>query len=218
MITRFFLIVALNVLSVAAVNAQDWKSIFKGVAETVGEKVTDKVGGKVDLFTIQGQWRYVKPECKFTSQEGNILSKAGSEIVSNKIEDQITRVMDKLHIDSTSVFTFNADSTYVITLGKTVVRGTYSINKESKEITLTSRLKKSHTASYERNLLEAGSVTLLFNADKLMNFVQSIAGGLSKSSTTTLKAVTSILNKYDGLMLGYKLRAIKEQEKNSVQL
>lgn len=207
MITRIFLILCLNVLSISAVSAQNWGSIFKGVAESLGKEVGEKVGEKVNLFSIEGSWTYTKPECQFTSEDGNILSKAGSEIVSNKVEAQISKVMDKLGIDSTSVFTFNADSTYSITLGKRTVRGTYSLNRETKEIVLTSRMKKSHTAKYSQNILEPDKLVLLFNADKLMSFVQNIAGSLTKSSTNaTLKTVNSVLNQYDGLMLGYGLK------------
>lgn len=57
--------------------AQDWKSILSGVANTVAEKVTG-----VSTFSLEGTWTYVGPDCKFESD--NVLAKVGSEIAAKK--------------------------------------------------------------------------------------------------------------------------------------
>ena len=58
--------------------AQDWKSILSGIANTVTEKVTG-----VSTFSLEGTWTYAGPDCKFESD--NVLAKVGSEIAAQKV-------------------------------------------------------------------------------------------------------------------------------------
>ena len=44
---------------------------------------------------------------------------------------------------------------------------------------------------------------LLFEADKLLKLITFLS---SKSSSATLKAISSLADSYDGMMLGYELK------------
>ena len=44
---------------------------------------------------------------------------------------------------------------------------------------------------------------LLFNSDKLLKLISFIS---SKSSNTTLNAISSLADSYDGMMLGFELK------------
>ena len=185
--------------------AQDWNSIISGVADIVGDKLGDKVSQKVETFDVKGTWVYAKPDCKLKSDD--VLSKAGGELASAKVEQKLSEVMTRLGMTETTVFTFNADSTYTITRGNRTMQGTYSLNKDTKEIVMTSRLRMNFTAKVVRNVLAPGKMSLLFKADKLMAFVQNVSGALSKrSSNKTAASLNKLFNQYDGMMLGFELR------------
>ena len=203
-VTKLLLVVMMALMPSIEMCAQDWKNILSGVASSLGEKAAEKAVEKVNMPVIEGTWTYVKPDCKF--QSDNLLSKAGSEIASKKIEDKITELMLKLGVDEHSVFTFNNDSTYTIKNSKRTTQGTYSFNRETQEITLTSRLNIHFTAKVAKNLLAPNKLSLLFKADKLMNMAKTITGSLSKNSTNkTIGAINSLLNGYNGMMLGFEL-------------
>ena len=188
------------------VSAQKWKSIFSDVAKSVGEKVTEKVAEKVDTFIVAGTWAYVQPDCKFVSD--NFLAQAGGEMAAAKVEGHMVDVLSKLGVkDSTTTFTFNPDSTYSVQLGGRTMKGTYSLNKQEKEITLTSRLGATFTAKVTKNVLTPKKMSLMFKADKLMSFVQNISESISKRSKRDgIHSANQLLSEYKGLLLGVELK------------
>ena len=203
--SRIFIVFIMAVLPMAQAAAQDWKSLLSGVASKVGEKVTEKVAEKIDTIMVAGQWVYVQPDCQFESED--LLSKAGGDFASSTIENQMSNVLSKLGVNETTVFTLSPDSTYSVTLRGHTMKGTYSVNKATKEITLTSRLRMSFTAQIKKNIIAPDKMSLLFRADKLMSFIQNITGNLAKkSSNKSISAANAILSKFDGLMLGIELK------------
>ena len=211
-ITKFILLALLTLMPTTQILGQDWKSILTGVADAVGKKASDKLASKIDTFTVSGSWQYSKPDCKFESED--LLSKAGGELAAKKVEQQMLDVLTKIGIDQRTVFTFNNDSTYTMRTGNRTMHGTYSLNKETKEIVMTSRLRFHFTAKVERNVLKPNNMSLLFNADKLMSLAQNVAGSLAQRSTSkTISTVSSLLGKYDGMTMGFEL--VKQGSQNS---
>ena len=208
-LTKLVIVAVMLLLPGVKSNAQDWNSIFSGVADAVGDKLGDKLGDKIskkkDTFDVTGTWVYAKPDCKFDSDD--LLSKAGGELAAAKIEKTMSDLMNRLGMSESSVFTFNADSSYTITRGDRIMKGTYSLNKETKEIVMTSRLKMNFTAKVVKNVLAPNKMSFLFKADKLMSFAQGISGALAKrSSNKTLASINKLFDQYDGMMLGFELK------------
>lgn len=197
---KIVVLVLLALIPGVQMQAQDWKSILKGVASQVGEKVADKV----DLFTVEGEWAYVKPDFKLESD--NLLSKAGGELAAKKMEEKAADLMAKVGFTEQSVFSFNNDSTYTLSNGKRTLKGTYSLNKETKEIIMTPRFGKSFTGKVVKNALDPKKMSLLFHADNLMSFVKGISGALAqRSNNKTISAANALLNNYSGAMFGFEL-------------
>lgn len=203
-ITKIVFVIMLAVMPGMNMQAQDWKDILSGVASSIGEKVSEKVSDKAENISITGVWNYAQSECKF--DRDNLLAKAGSELTAKKVEQRMADLFSKVGINESTVFTFNSDSTYTIQLGKSTLKGTYSFNKETKEITMVSRLKVRSTAKVTKNILSPDKMSLLFKADKLMNMVQSVTGTLAqKSSNKTINLANALFKKYEGMMLGIEL-------------
>ncbi len=200
MIGRFLLTGLILTVS-TAVSAQDWKSVLGGVVNKVEETVS-KVNESV---SIVGTWKYTAPDCKFESDD--LLSKAGGEVAAKKVEEQMSNYLSKLGFNENTVYVFNADSTYTSTVAGRTVNGTYSYNKDTKEVTLKTKIGLKMTAQVSTSLLNGGTMSLLFKADKLMSLAQTVTGAVAgKSSNATVSTLNSVLSHYDGLLLGFEMK------------
>ena len=199
--TGKFLLLGLMLTVSTAVSAQDWKSVLGGVVNKVEETVS-KVNESV---SIVGTWKYTAPDCKFQSDD--LLSKAGGEVAAKKVEDQMSNYLSKLGFNENTVYVFNADSTYTSTVAGRTVNGTYSYNKDTKEVTLKTKIGLKMTAQVSTSLLNGGSMSLLFKADKLMSLAQTVTGAVAgKSSNATITTLNTVLSQYDGLLLGFEMK------------
>ena len=196
-----FLLTGLMLTVSTAVSAQDWKSVLGGVVNKVEETVS-KVNESV---SIVGTWKYTAPDCKFQSDD--LLSKAGGEVAAKKVEEQMSNYLSKLGFNENTVYVFNADSTYASTVAGRTVNGTYSYNKDTKEVTLKTKIGLKMTAQVSTSLLNGGSMSLLFKADKLMSLAQTVTGAVAgKSSNATITTLNTVLSQYDGLLLGFEMK------------
>ena len=199
--TGKFLLLGLILTVSTAVSAQDWKSVLGGVVNKVEETVS-KVNESV---SIVGTWKYIAPDCKFQSDD--LLSKAGGEVAAKKVEEQMSNYLSKLGFNENTVYVFNADSTYTSTVAGRTVSGTYSYNKDTNEMTLKTKIGLKMTAQVSTSLLNGGSMSLLFKADKLMSLAQTVTGAVAgKSSNATITTLNTVLSQYDGLLLGFEMK------------
>ena len=200
MIGRFLLTGLILTVS-TAVSAQDWKSVLGGVVNKVEETVS-KVNESVSMV---GTWKYTAPDCKFESDD--LLSKAGGEVAAKKVEEQMSNYLSKLGFNENTVYVFNADSTYTSTMAGRTVNGTYSYNKDTKEVTLKTKIGLKMTAQISTSVLNGGKMSLLFKADKLMSLAQAVTGAVAgKSSNATVSTLNTVLSQYDGLLLGFEMQ------------
>ena len=198
MIGRFLLTGLILTVS-TAVSAQDWKSVLGGVVNKVEETVS-KVNESVSMV---GTWKYTAPDCKFESDD--LLTKAGGELAAKKVEEQMSNYLSKLGFNENTVYVFNADSTYTSTVAGRSINGTYSYNKDTKEVTLKTKIGLKLTAQVSTSVLNGGSMSLLFNADKLMSLAQTVTGAVAGKSAT-VGTLNTVLSQYDGLLLGFEMK------------
>ena len=85
---------------------------------------------------------------------------------------------------------------------KRTVSGTYVFDDEAKTITMKSKLGI-QTVAYVT--VTGNSMSLVFNADKLMSILKVITGAASKVNSTAA-TLNSVAEAYDGLMLGFELK------------
>lgn len=200
MIGRFLLTGLILTVS-TAVSAQDWKSVLGGVVNKV-EKTVSKVNESVSMV---GTWKYTAPDCKFESDD--LLSKAGGEVAAKKVEEQMSNYLSKLGFNENTVYVFYADSTYTSTVAGRTVNGTYSYNKDTKEVTLKTKIGLKMTAQISTSVLNGGKMSLLFKADKLMSLAQAVTGAVAgKSSNATVSTLNTVLSQYNGLLLGFEMQ------------
>ena len=145
----------------------------------------------------------MEPACKMTS--GDLLKEASGSLVTSALEKKMENIYTKLGIvPGNFSYTFNSDSTFTNTIGKKVLKGTYSLDEKTRVLTLHYVLAKTITVkSVEVQLVKSGEqVSLLFNTEKLMNFVSVLSSALKKSDKTT----TSLIDGYDEILLGFEMK------------
>ena len=188
--------IALVLLAIPANgHAQSLKDLFnKDNIEKVVNAVTDK-----NTASMTGTWTFTGTALEFESD--NLLQKAGGSLASSAVEKKLDEQLAKVGIKEGQLsFTFNADSTFVSTLGKRKLNGTYSYDAGTQMLHL--RYMKLIPMNAKVNYTTQ-QMDLLFEADKLLKLITFLS---SKSSSATLKAISSLADSYDGMMLGYELK------------
>lgn len=177
----------------ANAGAQDLKSILSGVAKAVvGDKATTE-------SSIIGTWEYVGPDCQFESE--SLLTKAGGEAASKEVEKKLQTVYEKAGVNNCQ-YTFNEDDTYSCVISKGTMNGSYTFDSEAKTVTMNTKLGIKIVAHVT---VLGNTMSLVFEADKLMAVLKTITGAAS-SLNATASTLNTLLNSYDGMLLGFELQ------------
>lgn len=186
------------------------KDLFS--SSSIEEAVGSILGGQsLTAEALNGTWKYSKPACEFKSDD--LLKKAGGALAASQIEDKLAEIYTKVGITEEMKYTFNAaDSTFTITLKANATKGlggSFQINAEEKTLTLSFEALKLITLNSvdATASLSDNNLTLLFNADKILDVIQIIA---SNSNNTTLKTIGQLAEQYDGMLLGFVLTKQEE--------
>lgn len=161
------------------------------------EKAVNAISGKTSV-DMTGSWSYTGAAIEFKSD--NLLQKAGGAVAATAAEKKLDEQLAKVGIKAGQMsFTFAADSTFNVNIGKKNLKGTYSYDSSTQKVNLkfvkliAMNAKVSTTAS---------NIDLLFDSDKLLQLLTFLS---SKSSNATLKGIGSLANKYDGMMTGFSM-------------
>ena len=144
-------------------------------------------------------WKYSKPGCAFTSE--NLLAKAGGEIAANKIEEDLSKYYNKFGFSkSNTYFTFKTDGTFAAKIDGKSWNGTYTFDEKTHAIQLKGLLlSASGFATRTTN-----GISLLFEQKKLLTLVKTLSK-LNLTGSTTMSAVSSIVDNYDGVRVGFEM-------------
>lgn len=181
-----------------------------GTVTSIIENVVGNAVSKLDL-SIDGTWKYTAPEVQFKSD--NLLAQAGGAAATTKIEATLLKLYGKIGINESLSYTFNSDSTFTQTvkIGSSVknLKGTYSLDKENKIITLKyGSLGRVNLGTINAIYANTGtSLALLFDATKLMSFMKKVVSAASSvSGKASLATISTLLDNYDGALIGYKMK------------
>lgn len=144
-------------------------------------------------------WKYSKPGCAFTSE--NLLAKAGGEIAASKIEEDLSKYYSKFGFSkSNTYFTFKTDGTFAAKIDGKSWNGTYTFDEKTHAIQLKGLLlSASGFATRTTN-----GISLLFDQKKLLTLIKTLSK-LNLTGSTTMSAVSSIVDNYDGVRIGFEM-------------
>lgn len=144
-------------------------------------------------------WKYCKPGCAFTSE--NLLAKAGGEIAASKIEEDLSKYYSKFGFsNSNTYFTFKTDGTFAAKIDGKSWNGTYTFDEKTHAIQLKGLLLSASGFATRT----ANGISLLFEQKKLLTLVKTLSK-LNLTGSTTMSAVSSIVDNYDGVRIGFEM-------------
>lgn len=198
----FKLMVCALLFLVTGVQAQSLKDILNSSA--VKDAVTAVTGGKqLSVENLAGTWTYVNPAIQLEGD--NALKNVAASVAASEIEKKLNEYCAKIGIEAGAFnYTFNADSTFTSQLKGRTLNGTYSFNAEEKTIELKyGKLSKLNLATMTAYVvLSDNQLSLLFNVDKLLDFLTKLS---SLSDNTALQTINKLASEYDGMKLGFEL-------------
>lgn len=142
-------------------------------------------------------WKYSKPGCAFTSE--NLLAKAGGEIAASKVEEKLSTYYNKFGFSSSNTqFAFTTDGNFSAQIDGKPWQGSYTFDEKTHAIQLKGLLlSASGYATKTTN-----GISLLFDQKKLLNLIKMLS---AFKGSSTLSAVGTIANSYDGMRIGFEM-------------
>lgn len=169
-------------------------SIISGILNNV---IGSATFSQADLCAYT--WKYSKPGCAFTSE--NLLAKAGGEIAASKIEEDLSKYYSKFGFSkSNTYFTFKTDGTFAAKIDGKSWNGTYTFDEKTRAIQLKGLLLSASGFATRT----ANGISLLFEQKKLLTLIKTLSK-LNLTGSTTMSAVSSIVDNYDGVRVGFEM-------------
>lgn len=179
----------------AATTAATTTSIGSIISGLLNNVIGSGTFSKADLCAHT--WKYSKPGCAFTSE--NLLAKAGGEIAANKVEEKLSTYYNKFGFNSSNTqFTFTTDGNFSAQIDGKPWQGIYTFDEKTHAIHLKGLLlSASGYATKTTN-----GISLLFDQKKLLNLIKMLS---AFKGSSTLSAVGTIANSYDGMRVGFEM-------------
>lgn len=204
-LTKTLLVIATLFASFTSAQAFDWESLKKAVSSVAGDNVSSVVDNilktdNLEVSDLAGTWKSTGPAVSFKSED--ILEKAGGAAAAATIENKLEPYYKKVGLEN-ATFTFTAEGEVTITLksGKTITGTVTKGETEGTMIFNFSKLSNGKLGKLTAYVSKGTTLSIMFDATKLINLVNSIAKYAGNSSLST---ISTLLNSYDGLYAGFK--------------
>lgn len=174
-----------------------------GVLGSLGSLIGNVVANnKFSVDDLVGTWSYSSPAVSFQSE--NALMKIGGAGAATAVENQLAPYYQRLGFTNTSL-TVDADHNFTLKMGLLVLKGTVEKDEEDNGLVFNfNAFGKISLGKVKANATKAGkTLNLTFDATRLIQMLTKIS---SKLNIKTLSTLSTILNNYDGIYIGYKLK------------
>ena len=149
--------------------------------------------------TIKGEWTYSGPSVDVKGK--NVLAGLGKPLAKSKLKKKLKEAYKKMGLTKIKPqFAFAPDGTCSIQILGRKVKGTYNYNPDQEKITM-----KWHGVPVTAKLKCDGKkkLHLTFDADKLLSLISLVS---SFSDSSTVKALGTLIDNYDDVLIGFELK------------
>lgn len=174
-----------------------------GILGAIGGLISNvTANNKFSVDDIVGTWNYTSPAVSFESD--NALMKIGGAGAATAVEEKLSPYYNQLGFNKT-VLTVEADHSFTMKLGLLSLKGTIEKDETDNGLVFNfSAFCKISLGQVKAHATKSGStLNLTFDATRLIEILTKISSTLNIS---TLKTVTSLLDNYDGIYMGFKLK------------
>ncbi len=174
-------------------SAQSWLDALKGVAT---EAIDQATGGKLTEKAIVGSWNYSSPGVRMGSSD--TLSNLAGSAIETTVETKLATAYEKVGIRTGFCsISFSDDKSWSMPVKGHEISGTYAYDAATHAITLTTQKLGASFTGYA--YIDGSNLELVFPVDRLVSFLTTIGSKIS-----TLSSVSSMLEKYDDVYLGFQ--------------
>ncbi|MDE6207932.1 MAG: DUF4923 family protein [Muribaculaceae bacterium] len=176
-----------------------------GIGDAVGGILGNVLGNsKFSVDDLVGEWDYSAPAVTFSSDDA--LKKIGGAGASAVVEGKLKPYYEKLKFNKTTL-TVDAEHNFELKLGSVPLKGKIEKDDKDELVFNFSAFGKVPLGKVSAHATKAGNtLTLTFDATRLIQILTKLSSVLNIS---TLDTVSSLLNSYDGIYMGFKLKAKK---------
>jgi hypothetical protein len=148
-----------------------------------------------------GTWKYSSPAVSFQSE--NLLQKAGGSAAASVVENKLATYYKKFKLTNLKLV-IDSDQNFTMTSGKITAKGTIEKGTTSGTIIFNFSASSFNIGSMTAYVTLSGSnLSVMFDVSKLQSLLSTMS---SVTGNSTLSTVTSLLNSYDGICAGFKLK------------
>ena len=172
-----------------------------GILGALGSFIGNMTANKnFTIDDIAGVWAYSAPAVSFKSESA--LKNVGGAAAATAVETNSPLLQNSRFTRTT--LTIGKDHTFSMKMGIIPLKGTVEKTDDgSLEFTFTGITGKSLGKVDAVATKSGNNLNLTFDATKFINILTSVAGKLNIS---TLNTITSLLNGYDGIYMGFRLK------------
>lgn len=151
--------------------------------------------------SMVGSWNYSSPAVGFASD--NVLKKVGGAAAASALEQKLQPYYQKAGLESVSL-TVNDDLSFTMKIKAVSLNGTISKDEDNNLVFNFQAFKKIKLGSLKTMATKSGdTLTVVFDATGLMKVLNAISSVAKLKSLSTLN---SLLQSYDGLYIGFKMK------------
>lgn len=175
-----------------------------GILGAIGSFVNNAVANKnFSVDDLVGSWSYTSPAVSF--QSDNALKKIGGAGAATAVEEKLEPYYKRLGFNRTSL-EVDAEHNFTLKMGVLTLKGTIEKDEEDQMLVFHfNAFGKVSLGSVKANATKAGStLNLTFDATRMVQILTKVSSVLNSSALNTL---TTLLNSYDGIYMGFKLKA-----------
>lgn len=214
-VTKRVLVAILTIIGINTANAQSLSDFFSGdLGGTLGNIIEGVfTSSNIDIADLEGEWTISGPAVCFKSDDflKNAGGLAAASAIETKMEPYYTKyglTGAKLVIDAEGNYTLQIKNKYnisgTITRSEGAAQGTFDFN-----FGLLGRKVTSLTTYVQKT---SRTMDIMFDASKFKTIISTIA---KISGMSLAKTISSLLNQYEGLCIGFKLTGGSTQTTNS---
>lgn len=203
------LIIAVALMCGVSANAQGLSDILgkmtdaaKGVGSTVGNLVEGVfTKSNLQLSDLVGEYKSTGPAVAFKSE--NLLKKAGGVAAAAAVETKLEPYYTKYGLTGMTL-SVTDEGEFAMNLKGLKLNGTVTRNEDA-TFTFNFKAVGMKIGQFTAYVEKSGSTLhLMFDADKLKKFISLVA---SLKGGTVMTSVSKILDGYDGMCVGFKLKS-----------
>ena len=174
-----------------------------GILGAIGSFVNNVTANKkFSVDDLVGTWNYAGPCVTFQSE--NALKKIGGAGAATAVESKLEPYYKKLGFTRTTL-TVDKEHNFVLKMGVLTLKGVVEKNDKDMLVFNFNAFGKVPPGSVAANATKSSSqLNLTFDATKMIQVLTKVASVLN---STSLNALTTLINSYDGIYMGFKLKA-----------